>query len=104
MSALAELQYNLTEFWALPYHNNPALFAKLQAVQAWQRERILAIHQDQFGDPKFQPMADFLVGQLYGGDKFATLAKQLERMIKKGEKVEKFIPEQCFVHRRGRGE
>lgn len=96
MSTLAELQYNLTEFWALPYHSNPALFAKLQAVQAWQRERILAIHQDQFGDPKFQPMADFLVGQLYGGDKFATLAKQLERMIKKGEKVEKFIPDSAL--------
>lgn len=97
MSHLTDLQNSLAEFWALPYHQDENLHQKLQAVQAWQRNRILTTHQSQFADPNYQPMANFLIEQLYGGEKFATLAKQLELIAKKGEKVEKFIPDSALA-------
>lgn len=97
MCFLTDLQNNLSEFWALPYHQNQTLQNKLNQVQTWQRERILTTHQTQFSDPNYQPMAKFLIEQLYGGEKFATLAKQLELIAKKGEKVEKFIPDTALA-------
>lgn len=97
MSHLADLQQNLSEFWSLSYHQNPALHEMLNQVQTWQRERILTTHQAQFANENYQPMAKFLVGQLYGGESFNNFAKQLEIMAKRGEKVEKFIPENALV-------
>lgn len=97
MSYLTDLQNSLTEFWAMPYHQNQALQDKLTQVQTWQRTRILTTHQAQFANPNYQPMANFLIEQLYGGEKFATLAKQLELIAKKGEKVEKFIPDTALA-------
>lgn len=92
MSAFSQLQQDLDSFWQLPYHHNPALAHKLAEVQAWQRARIHRTHQALFTDPKHQAMGEFLIDQLYGGEKFNLLAKQLERMAGKAEKLEKFIP------------
>lgn len=97
MSYLADLQTELSQFWRLSYHQNPALSEKLNQMQTWQRERILTTHKTLFANPDYQPMADFLIGQLYGGEKFATLAKQLGLIAKKGEKVEKFIPDNALA-------
>lgn len=96
MSILTDLQQNLTEFWQLEHHHNAELNQTLQAVQAWQRKRLLTTHQDLFAKKENQLMADFLIGQLYAGEKFELLAKQLERMAKKGEKLEKFIPQKSL--------
>ncbi|ELA08338.1 hypothetical protein MOMA_07241 [Moraxella macacae 0408225] len=96
MSILADLQQNLTQFWQLDYHQHANLNQTLQAVQTWQRQRLFTTHQALFTKPENQLMANFLIEQLYGGDKFDLLAKQLERMAKKGEKVEKFIPQKSL--------
>lgn len=92
MSAFLQLQHDLNNFWQLPYHHNPALADKLKQVQAWQRGRIHRTHQALFTEDNHQAMGEFLIDQLYGGERFNLLAKQLGRMVGKAEKLEKFIP------------
>ncbi|MGM8898469.1 MULTISPECIES: FFLEELY motif protein [unclassified Psychrobacter] len=93
MSALSDLQQHLTRYWALPYHDDEALDAKLKDVQAWQRARIQRTHSELFGQPKNKPMANYFLTQLYGGDEFKLLAKQLERILPKAKKLEKLAKE-----------
>ncbi|MGM8871318.1 FFLEELY motif protein [Psychrobacter sp. 2Y5] len=92
MSALSELQHHLARFWQLPYHDDAALNEKLIEVQAWQRARIEQTHADVFEQPKNRPMADYFLTQLYGGDEFKKLAEQLQRIVPKAKKVERFAP------------
>ena len=92
MAALADLQQHLARFWALPYHQDVALNTKLDEVQAWQRARIQHTHQALFEQPQNQLMADYFLTQLYGGDEFKLLAKQLERIVPKAQKLERFAP------------
>ena len=93
MSALSELQQHLTRYWALPYHNDAALEAKLVEVQAWQRARLQRTHSELFEQPKNKPMADYFLTQLYGGGEFKLLAKQLERILPKAKKLERLAKE-----------
>ncbi len=93
MSALSELQKHLTRYWALPYHDDEKLHAKLNEVQAWQRARIRRTHSELFEQPKNKPMANYFVTQLYGGDEFKLLAKQLERILPKAKKLERLAKE-----------
>ena len=93
MSALSELQHHLTRYWALPYHQDAALEAKLVEVQAWQRERLQRTHSDSFEQSKNKPMADYFLTQLYGGGDFKLLAKQLERILPKAKKLERLAKE-----------
>lgn len=92
MSAFQQLQQDLNDFWQLPYHTNKPLATKLKQVQAWQRERLDATHFELFNEPNNQAMGAFLINQLYGGEKFNLMAKQLTRIVGKAEKLEKFIP------------
>lgn len=92
MSALSELQHHLARFWQLPHHDNEALKVKLDQVQAWQRARIEKTHADAFGKPKNKLMANYFLNQLYGGDEFKKLAEQLQRIVPKAKKVERFAP------------
>lgn len=90
MSILATLQQELANYWQLPFHNQPALEKKLNEVQAWQRQRIHQTHAELLQQPKHQAMAEFLINQLYGGERFKALAHQLNRLAPKVEKLEKF--------------
>ncbi|MFW2176332.1 MULTISPECIES: FFLEELY motif protein [unclassified Moraxella] len=92
MSGFEQIEKQLTEFWQFPYHNDPVLAQKLSEVQAWQRGRIHRTHEALFSPAKHQAMGKFLIDQLYGGDKFNSLASMLERMVKKAEKLQKFVP------------
>ena len=92
MSSLSQLEQDLKQFRALPYHSDTQLAQKLSEVQAWQRGRIHKTHQALFASANNQAMGEFLIDQLYGGEKFNVLAEQLERMVQKAEKLEKFIP------------
>ncbi len=92
MSALSELQHHLARFWELPHHDNDALKDKLVEVQVWQRARIEDTHADVFNKPKNTLMADYFLNQLYGGDEFKKLAEQLQRIVPKAKKVERFAP------------
>lgn len=93
MSALVELQQHLNHYWTLPFHEDAELKAKLDEVQAWQRERIQNTHKDLFEQPKNQPMASYFLTQLYGGDKFKQLAEQLQRIMPKAKKLERLAKE-----------
>lgn len=96
MSALSDLQHHLTRYWALPYHENADLKAKLNDVQAWQRARIQRTHSELFEKPKNQPMAKYFLTQLYGGDEFKQLAEQLARILPKAKKLERLARESAL--------
>jgi len=96
MTALTNLQQHLDRYWALPYHNDAALAAKLNEVQSWQRDRIRNTHQALFAQPKNQLMASYFLTQLYGGEEFKSLATQLARIIPKAKKLEKLAKESAF--------
>lgn len=96
MTALSDLQLHLDRYWALPYHNNAELKAKLDEVQSWQRDRIRSTHQALFSAPKNQMMASYFLTQLYGGEEFKGLAEQLARIIPKAKKLEKLAKESAF--------
>lgn len=96
MTALNDLQLHLDRYWALPYHDNAELKAKLDEVQSWQRDRIRKTHQALFSAPKNQMMASYFLTQLYGGDGFKDLAEQLARIIPKAKKVEKMAKESAL--------
>ncbi len=93
MSALSELQRHLTRYWALPYHQDADLNAKLNEVQAWQRARIQRTHSELFEQAKNRPMANYFLTQLYGGDDFKKLAEQLARILPKAKKLERLAKE-----------
>lgn len=96
MAALANLQQHLTRFWTLPYHEDVELNVKLNEVQAWQRARLQTTHSALFEQPKNKPMADYFLTQLYGGDDFKLLAKQLERILPKAKKLERLAKEDAL--------
>lgn len=96
MTALSNLQQHLDRYWALPYHNNAELKAKLDEVQDWQRDRIRSSHQALFNEPNNKMMASYFLTQLYGGDDFKVLATQLGRVIPKAKKVEKMAKESAL--------
>ncbi|MGP5359390.1 FFLEELY motif protein [Psychrobacter celer] len=96
MAALANLQQHLTRFWALPYHQDDALNNKLKDVQSWQQTRIKHTHHELFSQPKNQLMAEYFLTQLYGGDEFKLLAKQLERILPKAQKLERLAKESAL--------
>lgn len=92
MTILNDLQDKLNSFWELPHHHDKELAKILYEVQDWQRQRILRTHQDLLSNPKYQPMGEFLINQLYGDERLHLLIEQLQTILKKFAKVEKFIP------------
>lgn len=92
MSALSDLQTHLQHYRELPYHQDEALSQKLDEVQSWQRERIRTTHKELFSKPQNVPMAHYFVNKLYGGAEFDILAKQLERIVPKAQKLERLAP------------
>lgn len=96
MSALSDLQSHLTQYRALPYHEDEELNAKLDEVQAWQRDRIRRTHSELFEQPKNKPMASYFLTQLYGGEEFKLLADQLARILPKAKKLERLAKESAL--------
>ena len=92
MSALNELSDHLQRFWALPHHKRPKLAKKFAEVQAWQRNRMRQTHRELFAEPDNRAMADYFLHKLYAGDEFPPLARQLERIVPKAQKLEKLAP------------
>ena len=92
MSSLSDLQIYISDFWQLPYHSDAILEEKLDEVQSWQRARMSQSHHSLFSVPKNQPMAQYFMHKLYGGEDFKVLAKQLERIVPKAQKLEKLAP------------
>lgn len=97
MSALSDLSEHLRHYRQLPYHHDTHLAHLLQKVQSWQRARIHRSHHALFSQPKNQAMSHYFIDQLYGGEAFATLATQLERIVPKAQKLEKIAPSAALV-------
>lgn len=96
MAALADLQQHLNHFWSLPHHHDTALDGKLKEVQLWQQARLKHTHKELFEQPKNRLMADYFLTQLYGGEEFKLLAKQLERILPKAQKLERMAKESAL--------
>lgn len=91
-NSLAQLEHILQTYWQLPYHRDASLEAKLSDVQNFQRLRVYDSHKDIFELPQNQKMADYFVNQLYGGEQFTLMAKQLDIILPKAKKFEKLVP------------
>ncbi|WP_395144429.1 hypothetical protein ACF3NV_00190 [Moraxella atlantae] len=91
-SSFAQLQASLDQYQQYPHHHDDALRQKLQEAQAWQRERMTKTHAELFAPPKQQAFGSYLFDQLYGGEQFDQLAKQIGRITRTAGKLEKFIP------------
>lgn len=92
MSALSDLSVHLKEFWELPHHNNPELAEKLSQVQNWQKDRMRKTHAGLFAEPKNKPMAEYFLNHLYGGETLGEIVSQLEKIVPKARKLEKYAP------------
>lgn len=93
MSQLDILEDHLQRYWQMPHHRDVTLSQKLTEVQAWQRKRMQNTHAELFAIPEHALIAAYFLTQLYGGEKFTTLARQLERILPKAKKIERLAPD-----------
>ena len=96
MSKLAALDDLLTLYYQLNYHQNPAIFQRLQDVQAWQKQRMQRTHTKTFAEKQNILMSEYFLNRLYGGPDFDALAGQIARLMKYAHKAEKLIPENAI--------
>ena len=96
MSKLAALDDLLALYYQLNYHQNPAIFQRLQDVQAWQKQRMQRTHAKTFAEKQNILMSEYFLNRLYGGPDFVALAGQIARLMKYVHKAEKLIPENAI--------
>lgn len=96
MSKLAALDDLLALYYQLNYHQNPAIFQRLQDVQAWQKQRMQRTHAKKFAEKQNILMSEYFLNRLYGGPDFDALAGQIARLMKYVHKAEKLIPENAI--------
>jgi hypothetical protein len=96
MSKLAVLDELLELYYQLKYHKNPAIFQRLQDVQAWQKTRMQRTHAKQFAEKQNVLMSEYFLNRLYGGPDFDALAEQIARLVKYAHKAEKIIPDNAI--------
>ena len=96
MSKLAALDDLLALYYQLNYHQNPAIFQRLQDVQAWQKQRMQRTHAKTFAEKQNILMSEYFLNRLYGGPDFDALAGQIARLMKYVHKAEKLIPENAI--------
>ncbi|SCC72501.1 FFLEELY motif protein [Acinetobacter albensis] len=96
MSKLAALDDLLALYYQLNYHQNPAIFQRLQDVQAWQKQRMQRTHAKIFAEKQNILMSEYFLNRLYGGPDFDALAGQIARLMKYVHKAEKLIPENAI--------
>lgn len=96
MSKLAALDDLLALYYQLNYHQNPAIFQRLQDVQAWQKQRMQRTHTKTFAEKQNILMSEYFLNRLYGGPDFDALAGQISRLMKYVHKAEKLIPENAI--------
>ena len=96
MSKLAALDDLLALYYQLNYHQNPAIFQRLQDVQAWQKQRMQRTHAKTFAEEQNILMSEYFLNRLYGGPDFDALAGQIARLMKYVHKAEKLIPENAI--------
>lgn len=96
MSKLAALDDLLALYYQLNYHQNPAIFQRLQDVQSWQKQRMQRTHAKTFAEKQNILMSEYFLNRLYGGPDFDALAGQIARLMKYVHKAEKLIPENAI--------
>lgn len=93
MSAIVTLSKQFEQFTQLAFHNQPVLAQQLDAVQQWQKNRMLHAHSLLFNQPQHQLIADFLTNRLYNLSNLTKLGQQLEKALKEKIKLDRFLPE-----------
>lgn len=96
MSAINELEANLQKYWQLEHHRNPALASCLKSVQSWQKQRMQNTHEVLFSEPNHVKLSEYFLNQLYGGEGFEDLARQLERILPKAKKIQRIVPNKAI--------
>lgn len=93
MSAIVTLSQQFEQFTQLAFHSQPMLAQQLDAVQQWQKNRMLHAHSSLFNQPQHQPIADFLTNRLYNLNDLNKLGQQLEKALQEKIKLDRFLPE-----------
>lgn len=96
MSKLDVLDDLLLRYQQLKYHQNHSIEQRLNAVQQWQKKRLLRTHHSLFSQKENKLMAQYFVNRLYGSPDFDQLAVQISRLIKHAHKIEALIPAQAI--------
>ena len=96
MSKLAALDDLLALYYQLNYHQNPAIFQRLQDVQAWQKQRMQRTHAKTFAEKQNILMSEYFLNHLYKKPNLNALAGQIARLMKYVHKAEKLIPENAI--------
>jgi len=92
MSAIVTLSKQFEQFTQLAFHNQPVLAQQLDAVQQWQKNRMLHAHSLLFNQPQHQPIANFLTNRLYNLNDLMMLGGQLEKALNEKIKLDRFLP------------
>lgn len=92
MSAIVTLSQQFEQFKQLAFHQQPQLAQQLVAVQHWQKNRMLQVHQPLFDQPHHQLIASFLTTRLYNFNDLVRLGDQLEKALQEKIKLERFLP------------
>lgn len=88
MNAGERLQQNLERFFALRQHGDDAPFlARLQRLQAWQRQRLTHTHQALLNHTDSAPALLFLLDDVYGGRDLLPVAQEIHRALPKAMKI-----------------
>lgn len=101
MSNIQSLVNMLTDYQALPHHDNPSLHKVFHAVQHWQKSRIHQSNHALFINPKTAPLAHYLIDRIYGDKDFNVLAEQLltagNNALNGSGRLEKLIPQNTLA-------
>lgn len=88
MNAGERLQHYLERFFSLRQHGGDALFlARLQRLQTFQRQRLLASHARLMETPCLRPGMEFLLDDVYGGRDLLPVAREIRRALPKAIKL-----------------
>ncbi len=83
----------LAHYYALEFHHDPQLAARLDAIQRWQKRRMQHIHAELFAIPEHHLMVDYFMTRLYGGPDFDVLAQQCQQILQVAKVFEGLVPD-----------
>lgn len=100
MTHIQTLVNQIHHYYRLPHHTDNKLSAALDAIQAWQRDRIHRANAPLFDHPKTAPLAHYLIDRIYNHATFDTIAEQLltagNNALNGSGKLEKLVPKNAL--------
>ncbi len=93
MSSFDPIRELLARYYALEFHQNPQLAARLATIQHWQKRRMQHMHAELFAVPEHHLMTQYFMTRLYGGPDFEVLAEQCAHVLNVARVFESLVPE-----------